>query len=110
LKSILSTHLQVFATSAAVVTCYLVAEAMLANEMFTHYDRPRIAALCEKAGLYQRALEHYTDINDIKRVMTNTHAINPEFLVTYFARLSVESSLDCLKNMLRLNLRQNLQV
>jgi clathrin heavy chain len=55
-----------------------VADAILANEMFTHYDRNRIATLCEKAGLYQRALEHYTDINDIKRVMTHTQLINPE--------------------------------
>jgi len=87
-----------------------VADAILANEMFTHYDRLRVAQLCEKAGLFQRALEHYTDINDIKRVMTNTHAINPEFLVNYFSRLSVDDSLDSLKNLLRLNIRQNLQL
>jgi len=31
-----------------------VAEAILGNEMFTHYDRTHIAQLCEKAGLYQR--------------------------------------------------------
>jgi clathrin heavy chain len=31
-----------------------VADAILRNEMFTHYDRPRIAKLCEKAGLLQR--------------------------------------------------------
>lgn len=31
-----------------------VADAILGNEMFTHYDRPRIANLCEKAGLMQR--------------------------------------------------------
>lgn len=31
-----------------------VADAILGNEMFTHYDRARIAQLCEKAGLYQR--------------------------------------------------------
>lgn len=31
-----------------------VAEAILSNEMFTHYDRPRIANLCEKAGLLQK--------------------------------------------------------
>ena len=31
-----------------------VADAILGNEMFSHYDRKRIAALCEKAGLYQR--------------------------------------------------------
>ena len=31
-----------------------VADAILGNEMFTHYDKPRIANLCEKAGLLQR--------------------------------------------------------
>jgi clathrin heavy chain len=31
-----------------------VADAILGNEMFTHFDRPRIANLCEKAGLLQR--------------------------------------------------------
>lgn len=31
-----------------------VADAILGNEMFSHYDRPRIANLCEKAGLLQR--------------------------------------------------------
>lgn len=31
-----------------------VADAILGNEMFTNYDRPRIANLCEKAGLMQR--------------------------------------------------------
>jgi clathrin heavy chain len=55
-----------------------VADAILANEMFTHYDRLRIAQLCEKAGLFQRALEHYHDLKDIMRVMANTHVINPE--------------------------------
>lgn len=40
--------------------------------MFSHYDRLEIARLCERARLYQRALEHYTDIDDIKRVMLNS--------------------------------------
>jgi clathrin heavy chain len=31
-----------------------VADAILGNEMFTHYDRVLIGGLCEKAGLYQR--------------------------------------------------------
>ena len=31
-----------------------VADAILSNEMFSHYDRPSIANLCEKAGLLQR--------------------------------------------------------
>jgi hypothetical protein len=113
-----------------------VADAILSNNMFTHYDKERIASLCEKAGLFQvgprlrscscvrmcayvgarkagllqRALEHYGNIADIKRVVHNTHAINPEFLVTYFGTLSVEYGLECLKEMLVSNMRQNLQV
>ena len=35
-----------------------VADAILSNEMFSHYDRPRIANLCEKAGLMQRVSEY----------------------------------------------------
>ncbi|KAA3478254.1 clathrin heavy chain 1-like [Gossypium australe] len=42
------------------VTFPNVADAILANGMFSHYDRPRIAQLCEKSGLYVRALQHYT--------------------------------------------------
>jgi len=39
------------------VTYPNVADAILANGMFSHYDRPRIAQLCEKVGLYLRALQ-----------------------------------------------------
>lgn len=78
--------------------------------MFTHYDKAHIAQLCEKAGLLQRALEHYTDIYDIKRAVVHTHMLNPEWLVNYFGSMSVENSLDCLKAMLQANIRQNLQV
>jgi hypothetical protein len=42
------------------VTFPNVADAILANGMFSHYDRPRIAQLCEKAGLYIRALQVIT--------------------------------------------------
>ena len=36
-----------------------------------------------------RALQHYTDLKDIKRVIVNTHAIDPQALVEYL-RLAVE--------------------
>lgn len=87
-----------------------VADAILGNQMFTHYDRPQIAQLCEKAGLLQRALEHYTDQYDIKRAVVHTHMLNPEWLVNFFGTLSVEDSLECLKAMLTANIRQNLQI
>ncbi|RUS26008.1 clathrin, heavy polypeptide, isoform CRA_b, partial [Jimgerdemannia flammicorona] len=87
-----------------------VADAILGNEMFTHYDRVAIGSLCEKAGLYQRALEHYTDIHDIKRILPHIGVLNPEWAVNYFGRLSVDQTLDCLKEMLATNIRQNLQI
>lgn len=55
-----------------------VADAILGNQMFSHYDRAAIAQLCEKAGLLQRALEHYTDLYDIKRAVVSTHLLNHE--------------------------------
>lgn len=61
--------------------CPQVADAILGNQMFTHYDRAHIAQLCEKAGLLQRALEHYTDPYDIKRAIVHTHLLNPEVCV-----------------------------
>ena len=82
----------------------------MGNQMFTHYDKPHIAQLCEKAGLLQRALEHYTDIYDIKRAVVHTHMLNPDWLVNYFGSLSVEDSMECLRAMLQANIRQNLQV
>merc|ERR1719217_269068 len=82
----------------------------MANDMFTQYDRPRIAMLCEKAGLAQRAMEHYDNIDDIKRAMSRTELLNPEQLVKFFGTMSVENSLECLNHLLRTNMRQNLQV
>ncbi|CAL5353166.1 unnamed protein product [Camellia sinensis] len=92
------------------VTYPNVADAILANGMFSHYDRPRIAQLSEKAGLYVRALQHYTELSDIKRVIVNTHAIEPQSLVEFFGTLSKEWALECMKDLLLVNLRGNLQI
>lgn len=88
-----------------------VADAILGNDMFSHYDRARVAQLCEGAGLYQRALEHYEDPAAIKRIVTNITAspnYNQDWLINYFGRFSVEQSLECLDAMLQSNIRQNL--
>lgn len=87
-----------------------VADAILSSNMFSHYDRPRIATLCEKAGLFQRALEHYTELADLKRVVVNTHAINHEFIVTFFGTLTSEISMELLNSLMAHNMRQNLQI
>ena len=58
-----------------------MAEAILSQGMFTHYDRPAVGKLCEMAGLYQRALEHYTELNDLKRVVVHAvRAVIPKVL------------------------------
>ncbi|KAI9281895.1 hypothetical protein BY458DRAFT_498367 [Sporodiniella umbellata] len=87
-----------------------VADAILGTNIISHYDRVVIGNLCEKAGLHQRALEHYTDIHDIKRIIPYTHMMSAEWLVAYFGNLSVDQTLDCLKEMLSNNIRQNLQI
>jgi len=86
-----------------------LAEAIFQMGNLTHYDRNYVAQLCEKAGLFQRALEHYTDVQDVKRVMLNTHGINAEWLATFFGQLPPETCLECLTDLLKHN-RQNLQL
>ena len=88
-----------------------VADAIIENKMFTHYDKQSVGVLCEQAGLYQRALEHYTDPNDIKRVMNvSGPSLNPDFSLNYFGSLVPETSLDVLRDMLARNMRQNLNM
>ncbi|XP_018576550.1 clathrin heavy chain [Anoplophora glabripennis] len=103
-------HLQTRLLEMNLMSAPQVADAILGNNMFTHYDRAHIAQLCEKAGLLQRALEHYTDLYDIKRAVVHTHLLPAEWLVSFFGTLSVEDSLECLKAMLTANIRQNLQI
>ena len=55
-----------------------VANEILEKQIFSHYDRVYIGGLCEQAGLYQRALEHYTELPDIKRVIVHTNMIAPD--------------------------------
>ncbi|KAE9401911.1 ARM repeat-containing protein [Gymnopus androsaceus JB14] len=87
-----------------------VADAILGNEMFTHYAVHGSPSLCEKAGLMQRALEHYEDLADIKRVIVHATTFPVEWLTNYFSCLTTEQSMACLQEMLRVNIRQNLQV
>ncbi|KAJ5734359.1 clathrin heavy chain [Penicillium malachiteum] len=86
-----------------------VADAILGNEIFTHYDRARVAQLCENAGLIQRALENSDDPSVIKRNIVRTDKLSNEWLMNYFGRLSVEQTLECMDTMLEVNIRQNLQ-
>lgn len=86
-----------------------VADAILKNDIYHHYDRVKIAKLLERAGLYQRALEHYSDLKDIKRILNYAHSMQPEFVVNFFGNLSFEESLECLETLLKNNKSQNIQ-
>lgn len=89
-----------------------VADAILGNDMFSHFDKPRIAGLCEQAGLSQRALELYEDPAAVQRVVINiagTANFSLDWLTDFFGKLSVEQSLECLDAMMKHNIRQNLQ-
>jgi len=90
-----------------------VADAILESDdyKFTHYDRHKIAQLCERAQLYQRALEHYSDLEDIKRVLSNAApTLNPEFLLDYFGRMTPANALECLHDLLKFNMQQNIRL
>ncbi|OLY81644.1 Clathrin heavy chain 1 [Smittium mucronatum] len=86
-----------------------VADAILSNKVFTHFDKSRIAQLCERANLYQRALELYTDIDDIKRVIVHTNILGTDWIVEYLSTISPENSAILLRDMLINDPRQNMQ-
>jgi clathrin heavy chain len=102
-------HLQTRLLEMNLINAPQVADAILGNNMFSYYDKNRIAQLCENAGLLQRALENTEDPNAIKRIIVQTDKLNPEFLQQYFGKLSVDQSLDTMNEMLKSNIRQNLQ-
>ncbi|KZV62300.1 clathrin heavy chain [Peniophora sp. CONT] len=104
-------HLQTRLLEMNLLHAPQVADAILGNEMSTHYDRPRTANLCEKAGLLQRVpLERYEDIADIKRAILQTNILPVDWLVNNIAHLTREQTMACLNEIMRVNMRQNLQV
>lgn len=103
-------HLQTKLLETNLLHAPQVADAILGNQMFSHYDKPSIGKLCEKSGLFQRALEHYDDIKDIKRVIVHTNVLQPDWLVSYFGQLNVQQSMAALNELMASNMQQNLQV
>lgn len=105
-------HLQTRLLEMNLMNAPQVADAILGNDMFSHFDKARIANLCEQAGLLQKALELYEDPEAVKRIIVSIAGspnFNPDWLNEFFGKLSVEQSLDCLDAMMKHNIRQNLQ-
>lgn len=105
-------HLQTRLLESNLAAAPQVADAILGNKLFTQYDKQRVATLCEKHGLPLRALENYEGLADIKRVLASPGMaqVPPEWLVTYFGTLTVDTSLELLREMLKANLKANLPV
>lgn len=88
-----------------------ITERIFANDMLSHFDKNKIAKLCEQKQLYARALECYTEIEDIKRVMVHAvQMLDPNWLIKFFSSLDVEDCLLCFQELLKRNIRQNLQL
>lgn len=103
-------ELQTKVLEANLMNAPQVADVILQQDIWHHYDKQKVAMLCERAGLFQHALENYCELTDVKRVMQNTHVINPEFLVNYFSNLTPDDRLGCLKELMESNARANLQL
>lgn len=92
-----------------------VAVAIMESTQFklTHFDQPRIAQLCERAQLYTRALNFYTDMSDIKRVMLmglNSNLIPADAVIAYFGRHTPEDCVDILRELLKFNVNQHIRL
>jgi len=87
-----------------------VADSILGQKLFNHYNKQEIAQMCEKVQLYQRALENFEDLKDRKRVIVNTQYLDPNWLVEFFENVVLEDSLALLRELLKNNQRQNLNL
>ena len=75
-------HLQTRLLEMNLIHAPQVADAIFGNDMFSHYDRPRIANLCEKAGLLQRVSgpSSYYREAFVKRLLSRLWSITRTFL------------------------------
>jgi clathrin heavy chain len=87
-----------------------VVDSILAQKLFSHFNKNEVAQMCEKVQLFQRALENYTELKDRKRVIVNTQYIDNNWLVGWFEDVLLEDSLALLRELLRVGQRQNLNL
>jgi clathrin heavy chain len=76
---------------------------------YTHYNKDKLAPICEQCGLLQQALECYSDIKDIRRIVLNTQFFQADYLINFLGRLPAEHCLVCLQDLLKHN-RNNLNL
>ena len=54
-----------------------------------------------KLGFLDYALENYTDINDIRRIVVNTHLLNKDQLINFLCCLEPEKAKLCLQDIIK---------
>jgi clathrin heavy chain len=97
-----------------------VAEKIFAGNVCSHYDGMVLAPLCERAGLFQRAIECYIkaqfaahseidNLASIRRCLSQAQNFNAEWLIDFFGKLNQQDSLLCLQDLLT-NHRQHFKV
>eukprot|EP00033_Pygsuia_biforma_P001350 GCRY01001529.1.p1 GENE.GCRY01001529.1~~GCRY01001529.1.p1 ORF type:complete len:1614 (+),score=231.96 GCRY01001529.1:130-4971(+) len=85
-----------------------VADAILKNKMFSHFDHYKIGQLCEQAKLYQHALENFEDLKDIERVLLEGANFDVTWVVDFFRQLESGKSLSLISSMLSSNVHLDL--
>ncbi|EPY28930.1 clathrin heavy chain [Strigomonas culicis] len=96
-----------------------VSEKIFARNICQFYDGMKLAPLCERTGLHQRAIECYItaqkqdpdldNLANIRRCLQQAQTFNPEWLVEFFGKLNKEDSLKCLSDLTE-NARKNFKV
>ena len=78
-----------------------IAEGIFQLNMFTYYDKQKIAKLCEQVDLLYYALINYSDIADIRRVIVNTQRLKKEQIIDFLGTLEPTNALVCMFDILK---------
>lgn len=85
------------------------AVTLFSSGKYTHFNKEKLAPICEQTGLLQQALECYSDVKDIRRIILNVQFFSADYLTQYLGKLPVEHCLVCLQDLLKHN-RTNLNL
>lgn len=87
-----------------------VAEKIFGRNLYSNYDGMTLAVLCERASLFQRAIECYIkaqyqnsdldNLSNIRRCLSKSERFNGEWLIDFFGKLSQNDSRLCLSDLL----------
>ncbi|EKX72660.1 clathrin heavy chain, putative [Theileria equi strain WA] len=77
-----------------------IAETILQLDVLTHFDKPFIARLCEDAGLYDVALQYYSNASDLKRIVVKSSGtITPSVLEKALSSMAGDLAFEILRDM-----------